>query len=105
MGVSTSPAQSRPRRSTPSQRVVDLPASHQDSKDGQHTKIQFGSVKNKAQGTTPWSHTVSRANFSTNTHKGVLRTKDLINKYLDGLEVFSNVYGVSLNSSNFQMAV
>jgi hypothetical protein len=34
------PAQSRHRRSTPSRRVDDLPASHQDSK-GWHTEIQL----------------------------------------------------------------
>ena len=34
----------------------------------------------------------------------MLKTKDLITKYLVGLEVFSNVYGVFLNSSKLQMA-
>ena len=38
---SPSPAQSCRHRSTPSRRVVDLPASHQSSKDGRRTKIQF----------------------------------------------------------------
>ena len=34
------------RRSTPSRSVKDVPASHQDSKDGRLTKIHFGSLKN-----------------------------------------------------------
>jgi len=41
---------------------------------------------------------------STYTLKGVLRTKDLIIKLLDGLEMFFNVYGVSLNSTNHKSA-
>jgi len=47
----------------------------------------------------PCSHNLLRANSSTNTHKGVLRTKSVITLYLDGLEVFFNVYGVTQNSS------
>ena len=39
MEVSTSSAQSRRRRSTPSRMVKDMLASHQDSKDGRHTEV------------------------------------------------------------------
>ena len=48
--------------------------------------------------------THSRANLALTLTKHVLRTKDLIFMLLDGLEVFFNVYEVSLVSSNNKMA-
>ena len=46
------------RRSTPSRRVEDVPASHQDSKDGRLTEIHFGSLKNQITRytTLPFNH-------------------------------------------------
>ena len=70
-----------------------MPASHQDSKNGQCTKIQVLFTLELAHKTT-----------TPCCLKGVLRTKDMITNYLDGLEVFFNVYGISLNSSNYKMA-
>ena len=52
-----------------------------------------------SQGTTPYSYTLSRANPTTNTHKACAKLKDLIYLYLDGLEVFLDVYEASRNSS------
>ena len=49
----------------------------------------------------PCSHTLSRANPSTNTHKGYAKPKNLINEYLDGLEKFS---GMWVASHEFQQA-
>ena len=45
---SPSPAQSCRRRSTPSRRVVDLPASHQCSKGPAHRDTMVGSLKNRS---------------------------------------------------------
>jgi len=63
------------RRSTPSWRVEDVPASHQDSKDGRLTEIYFGSLENQlTRHTTLLSHSL-RSYPSTNTHKGVLNLR------------------------------
>ena len=81
-----------------------MPASHQDSKDGRLTEIYFGSLENQlTRHTTLLSHSL-RSYPSTNTLKDVLRSKDLITKLLDGLEVFLGVgVGVmSWNSSNLK---
>ena len=48
--------------------------------------------------------THSRANLALTLTKLVLRTKDLITKLLDGLEVFLGVGMTSSNSSSFKMA-
>jgi hypothetical protein len=49
------------RRSTPSRRVEDVPASHQDSKDGRLTEIHFCSLKNQGtRHTTLLTHSTAR---------------------------------------------
>ena len=48
--------------------------------------------------------TQSKANLALTLTKLVLKPKDMISMLLDGLEVFFNVYGVSLVSSNLRMA-
>ena len=48
--------------------------------------------------------THSRANLALTLTKLVLRTKNLILMLLDGLEVFLDVYEMSWDSSNLQMA-
>ena len=53
---------------------------------------------------TPCSHSLSRVNPSTNTHKACVKPKDLTYLLLVGLEVFLDVYEVSWDSSNLQMA-
>ena len=92
MGVSTPPAQGRPRRSTPSRRVEDLPVSIQDYKVSAHHeyKVWF-TLERIHKATTPCFLTLLGANPSTNTYKDVLRVKYLITKLLDGLEVFLGV--------------
>ena len=92
---SPSPAQYYRRRSTPSRRVVDMPA-HQDT-----LLVDF---RTTAQGSKPCLITHSRANLALTLTKLVLRTNDLIFMLLDGLEVFLGVSGMSSNSSKLQMA-
>ena len=57
-----------------------------------------------AQGSKPCLITHSRANLTLTLTKLVLSTKDLISMLLDGLEVFLDVYVMSWDSSNLQMA-
>ena len=105
MNVSTSPAQNHQCRSTLSRRVDDLPASHQNSKDGWRTEIHDGSLKNQlTRLNTLLSHslTLSRANLVVTISWIVLRSKDVIKWHSSGLEVFSGVGVASLDSSNFK---
>ena len=57
-----------------------------------------------AQGSKPYLITHSRVNLALTLTKLVLRTKNLIFMLLDGLEVFLDVYEMSWDSSNLQMA-
>ena len=56
------------------------------------------------QDSIPCSHTLKRAKSITNTIKGMLRTKDLITKHLDGLETLLDMGVTSRNFSNSKMA-
>ena len=56
------------------------------------------------QDSIPCSHTLKRAKSITNTIKGMLRTKDLITKHLDGLDTFLGMRVTSRNSSNSKIA-
>ena len=48
--------------------------------------------------------THSRANLALTLYKASAKTKDMINELLYGLEVFLDVYEMSWDSSNLQMA-
>ena len=90
-------------RSTPSRRVEDVPTSLQDSKGMTQRDIILVHSRTTHKAATSCSLTLSRANLALTLTKLVLRTKNLITAHLDGSEVFFNVYGVSLNSSNSKM--
>jgi hypothetical protein len=70
-GISTSHAQNRRRRSTPSRKVDDLPTSHKDSKTPAHrdTSLSFTQV------TTPCSHALPRASLALHLTKSVLNLR------------------------------
>ena len=99
-GVSMSLAQSHLHRSTPSRRVDDLSANHQSSKGREHQGTRLVHTRTKAQG----SNTHLRTNLVLTLSKGVLRTKDMITKHLDGLETLLDMGVTSRNFSNSKMA-
>ena len=80
-----------------------MPVNQQGSKGPAHRDLLVVHSKISSQGSTPCSHTHLGDKPSTYTLKYVLRTKDMITKPLHGLEVFLDVYGVFLNSSNLEM--
>ena len=104
-GVSTYPAQDRRHRSTLSWRVEDVPVSHQDSKDGRRTKIQalvHSRTSHKAQHLTL---TLSKELIlALPLTKLVLSLRIWSICTWVSLEVFFNIYGASLVSSQLQMA-
>ena len=103
MGVFTFPAQSCRRRSTPSRRVDDVAGELQSSKVPAHQDILLVQQRTTEQRLKALLSHSLKSSPSTNTLKYVLRTKDMITKLLDGLEVFLNVGVMSLNSSNLEM--
>jgi len=80
-GVSMPPAQSRQRRSTLSWRVKDMPASYKTPRMADAPRYMLVHSRTSTQGGTPCSHTLSRTNTSTNTHKACAKPKDLITKH------------------------
>jgi hypothetical protein len=63
---------------------------------GWHTEIQqVIHSRNSIQGSTPCSHTLCRANPSTNTLKSCAKPKDVINELLSGFKTFFRVLVVS----------
>jgi len=85
MGVSTSPAQSRPRRSTPSRRVVDVAGELQSSKGSAHQALLVGSTKNHSTKAQSLALTHSRANLALYTLEASAKPKDMINMHLSWL--------------------
>ena len=72
---------------------------------GRRTEIQvWFTLEPNHKAATPCSLTHLGANLALTLSKFVLRTKNLITKLLDGLEVFLGVGMTSSNSSNIQMA-
>ena len=67
-------------------------------------KSSFGSLKNHSTRAQSLALSLSQELTFHNTLKCVLRTKDMINKHLDGLEMFLGVFEACSNSSNLQMA-
>ena len=72
-GVSTTRAQCYRRRSTPSRRVEDVPASHQDSKNGRRTMIHLWFTLGPVHKVQHLAVTLSRDKPSTNTLKVLLK--------------------------------
>ena len=103
MGVSTSPAQGRPRPSSPSRRVVDVADEPTRLQGVGAPNSSLGSLKNHNTRAQSLALSLSKELTFHNTLKCVLRTKDMITKLLDGLEVFLDVGVMSLNSSNLEM--
>ena len=103
MGVSTSPAQGRPRTSTPIQRVVDVADEPTRLQGVGAPSSSLGSLKNHSTRAQNFALSLSKELTFHNTLKCVLRTKDIITKLLDGLEMFLGVSVMFLNSSNLQM--
>jgi len=103
MGVSTSSAQDRLRHSTLSRRVIDVAGEPQSSKGPALQDIFLVHKRTTEQRHKALlSHSLKELTFH-NTLKCVLRTKDMINKHLDGLEIFLDVFEAYSNSSNLQM--
>ena len=91
MGVSTSPTQDRPRRSTLSRRVVDVVGEPQSSKGPALQDILLVQQGTTAQGHKALlSHSLKELTFTQHS-QSVLRTKDMNTKLLDGLEMFLGV--------------
>ena len=81
-----------------------MPASHQAPR-GRRTKISFlVQQRTTAQRLKALLSHSLMSQSSTNTLKYVLRTKDMITKLLDGLEMFLSVGVMFLNSSNSKMS-
>ena len=74
-----------------------------NSPRGGAPKSSFGSLKNHSTRTQGLAPSLSKELTFHNTLKCVLRTKDMITKLLDGLEMFLGVGVMFLNSSNLQM--
>ena len=70
---------------------------------GRRTESSFGSIKNHSTKAQGLANSLSKELTFHNTLKCVLRTKDMITKLLDGLEMFLGVDMMFLNSSNLQM--
>ena len=85
MGVSTSPTQGRPRRSTPSRRVVDVADELQSSKRPAHQALLVGSTKNHSTKAQSLALTHSRANLALYTLEASAKPKDMINEHLGRL--------------------
>ena len=103
VGVSTPPAQRYRHCSTPSRRVVDV-ANEPTWLQGVDTpSSSFGSLKNHSTRVQSLALLLSKELTFHNTLKYVLRTKDIITKLLNGLEMFLDVAVMFLNSSNLQM--
>ena len=66
-------------------------------------KSSFGSLKNHSTRAQSLALSLSKELTFHNTLKCVLRTKDMITKLLDGLEIFLGVGVMFLNSSNSKM--
>ena len=66
-------------------------------------KSSFGSLKNHSTRAQSLALSLSKELTFHNTLKCVLRTKDMITKLLDGLEMFLGVGVMFLNSSNLEM--
>ena len=93
------------RHSTPSRRVEDVPASHQDSKDGRLTEYKWQFTlepQHKVQ--QPCSLTHLGAILALSLTKDVLNLKMWSIWSLVGLEMFLDVCGSSLNSINSKIA-
>ena len=104
MGVSTSPAQSCRRRSTPNRRVDDVAGEPQSSKGPALQDILLVQQGTTAQGHKALlSHSLKELTFTQHS-QSVLRTKDMNTKLLDGLEMFLSVGVMFLNSSKLEMA-
>jgi hypothetical protein len=72
---------------------------------GRRTEIQWlVHSRTAAQGSQPCSLTHLGANLALTLTKLVLRTKDLISKLLDGLEVFLDMCVMSWDSNKLQIA-
>ena len=67
-------------------------------------KSSFGSLKNHSTRAENLAFSLSKELTFHNTLKCVLRTKDMITKLLDGLEMFLGVGVMSRNFSNFKMS-
>ena len=66
-------------------------------------KTSFDLLKNHSTKAQVLTNSLSKELTFHNTLKSVLRTKDMIIKLLDGLEMFLDVVVMFLNSSNLQM--
>ena len=88
MGVSMSPAQVRPRRFTPSWRVVDVAGEPQSSKEPALQDIFFGSQENHITKAQSLALTHSRANLALYTLEASAKPKDMINEHLGRLGEF-----------------
>ena len=66
-------------------------------------KSSFGSLKNHSTKAQGLALSLSKELTFHNTLKCVLRTKDMITKLLDGLEMFLGVGVMFLNSSSLEM--
>ena len=88
MEVSTSPAQSRPCRSTPSQRVVDVAGELQSSKGPVNRALRVGSTNNHSTKAQSLTQTHSRANLALYTLEASAKHKDMINMHLGWLGGF-----------------
>jgi hypothetical protein len=90
-GISSSPAQSHRRCSTPSQRSKTCRRATKTLMD-RHIEVQaWGSLKNHHRITTPSSHTLFRASLALHLTKLVLNLRIWSMSSLVGLENFSRV--------------
>ena len=82
------PHKDRPRRSTPSRKVVDVAGELQSSKGPAHQALLVGSTKDHSTKAQSLALTHSRANLALTLFKSSAKPKDMINMHLDGLEMF-----------------
>src|SRR6185369_4595719 len=103
MGVSTSPAQSVVAAPHQVGGSMTLPASFTLQGAGAPSSC-FGSLMNHSTKALSLANSLTKNLSFTQYSQSVLRAKDMILMFLYGLEMFLDVYEVSWDSNNLQMA-